>query len=483
MGSGDVAAIDGGIRLPTGRRLTPSQQFTLLLLLVLLASGAGLSAAAAALVQQTVLDQTRAETQAAIVSHFDSIFGTDVFAQLMPSEAGDDDGLHDHHATGSYAGYGAGVSSGGATPPAPGFDQARFDRQVQFHLNVYDIVHARFVRPDGRIVYSYDAAETGRPVAEVLPGSDVAAAIQGQPAAWSATHAAADPRTGRPIEQARSLVVPVAAGGQSAGAAWVERDITALMASIWRAQVALTGVIFGIVALLFLTLRHIYTDSTSTIRDQTVALTHAYGELRDTYDATLRALAAALDSRDTETAGHGQRVTRLAVRLGQEIGIAGAALQELERGAMLHDIGKIGVPDALLRKPGPLTDDEWSTMRRHATIGAAMLDGIPFLSDAVPLVRHHHERWDGGGYPDGLAGAAIPLGARVFAVADALDAMTSHRPYRAAMPLAAARAELARCAGSQFDPAVVDACARIPDAELVALLEPSAVPAASERAA
>jgi putative nucleotidyltransferase with HDIG domain len=269
---------------------------------------------------------------------------------------------------------------------------------------------------------------------------------------------------------------------RQAGAAWVERDITALMATIWRAQVVLTGVIFGIVALLFLALRHIYTDSTRTIRDQTTALADAYTELSDTYVATLRALAAALDSRDTETAGHGQRVTRLAVRLGQELGLTSEALQALERGAMLHDIGKIGVPDALLRKPGPLTDDEWTTMRRHATIGAAMLDGIPFLSDAVPLVRHHHERWDGSGYPDGLAGPAIPFGARIFAVADAFDAMTSRRPYRSAMPLAAARAELARCTGSQFDPAVVAASTRLTDTELASLLTPPAQPLADRAA-
>ena len=166
-------------------------------------------------------------------------------------------------------------------------------------------------------------------------------------------------------------------------------------------------------------------------RDQTVALVRAYGVLSDTYDATLRALAAALDSRDTETADHGQRVTRLAVRLGRELGIAGAALLELERGALLHDIGKIGVPDAILRKPGPLTDDEWAQMRSHRTIGAGMLGRHPVPGDAVPLVRHHHERWDGARLPGWPGGEAIPLGARIFAVADAFDAMTS----RSALPV------------------------------------------------
>jgi putative nucleotidyltransferase with HDIG domain len=250
-------------------------------------------------------------------------------------------------------------------------------------------------------------------------------------------------------------------------------DVTALMQSIGQAQMVLVGVIFGGVALLFVTLRRIYGESTRTIRTQTGALIRAYGELRDTYDATLRALATALDSRDNETAGHAQRVTWLAVRIGRELGLDEAALLELQRGAMLHDIGKIGVPDMVLRKPGPLTDEEWVLMRRHATLGAEMLDGIPFLSDTIPLVRHHHERWDGRGYPDGLAGEAIPLGARIFAVADAFDAMTSHRPYRQPMTLVQARAELARCAGSQFDPAVATVHARIPDAELRELIEAS----------
>jgi HD-GYP domain-containing protein (c-di-GMP phosphodiesterase class II) len=451
------------------RRLTPSQQFSLLLLVVLLAGGTGLSALAAGLVQQTVLGHTWVETQNAVASHFDSVFGTSVFDQpLLVDHAG-----HAAAAAGPGAAYQApGASAATATSGAQSqaFDLARFDRSVQFHFNVYEIIHARFYRPDGRIVYSYAPAEVGRLITEVLPADAVARSLQGERVTQPVAGEAIDPRTGRRSTNTHALYVAVLRDGQIAGAAWVQRDVTGLTGAIRQAQAALVGVIFGVVALLFITLRRIYGDSTETIRSQTVALAGAYGELRDTYDATLRALATALDTRDNETAGHAQRVTRLAVRLGQELGLSPAALLELERGAMLHDIGKIGVPDAILRKPGPLTDEEWALMRRHAAFGAAMLDGIPFLSDAVPLVRHHHERWDGRGYPDGLAGEAIPLGARIFAVADAFDAMTSDRPYRRPMSLAQARAELARCAGSQFDPAVVAAHARIADAELLALM-------------
>lgn len=456
----------------TNQRLTPSQQFSLLLLLVLLVGGLGLSALAAALVQQTVLGQTWLETQHAVGSHFDNVFGTAVFDQPAPTGS-----TAASHAPGAYS-----TTAPSNARPAPEFDPARFDRSVQFHLNVYEIIHARFYRPDGRIVYSYVPGEVGRLITDVLPSDMVARSLQGERVTQPVAGEAIDPRTGRRAAATHMLYVAALRDGQIAGAAWVQRDVTGLMAAIWRAQLTLVGVIFGVVALLFITLRRIYDDSTETIRDQTMALAGAYGELRDTYDATLRALATALDTRDNETAGHAQRVTRLAVRLGQELGLDPAALQELERGAMLHDIGKIGVPDAILRKPGPLTDEEWALMRRHAAFGAAMLDGIPFLSDAVPLVRHHHERWDGRGYPDGLAGEAIPLGARIFAVADAFDAMTSERPYRRPMTLAQARAELARCAGSQFDPAVVAAHARLSDAELQALMAAPAAGGAEQAA-
>ena len=139
-----------------------------------------------------------------------------------------------------------------------------------------------------------------------------------------------------------------------------------------------------------------------------------------------------------------------------------AELRDVEHGVMLHDIGKIGIPDSILLKPGPLSSDEWRVMRTHPEIGRRLVEPIPFLAGAVPIIYHHHERWDGNGYPEGLRGEEIPLGARIFAVADALDAMTFDRPYSRAVTMEAAREEIARCDGTHFDPVVVSTFLAIP---------------------
>jgi HD-GYP domain-containing protein (c-di-GMP phosphodiesterase class II) len=175
-------------------------------------------------------------------------------------------------------------------------------------------------------------------------------------------------------------------------------------------------------------------------------------EVERSYFETVRALALAIDARDPYTGGHVDRVASYAVMLGKELGWSEVELKSLEVGALLHDVGKIGVPDAILRKNGPLDDDEWLQMRQHPTIGAAMLGGLELLKTAVPAVLHHHERYDGQGYPSGLAGADIPPSARIVAIADAFDAMLTDRPYRKGLPLAVSLAELERCMVSQFDP-------------------------------
>jgi len=175
------------------------------------------------------------------------------------------------------------------------------------------------------------------------------------------------------------------------------------------------------------------------------------------YRATLRGLAFALEARDNETRGHSDRVVAYCLRLGKELRLRDEEMVALECGALLHDLGKIGVPDNILFKPGPLTDDEWVLMRRHVEHGAKILSGIEFLSDAAKVVSQHHEKYDGSGYLRGLAGNDIYIGARVFAVADAIDAFTSDRPYRAARPFEAVGEELHGCSGTHFDPAVVNA--------------------------
>jgi response regulator RpfG family c-di-GMP phosphodiesterase len=196
--------------------------------------------------------------------------------------------------------------------------------------------------------------------------------------------------------------------------------------------------------------------------EATADLARALRELEDTYRATLEALGSALDTRDVGTEAHSRRVHGYALTVARVHGVPERDIRDLERGVLLHDIGKIGIPDAILLKPGPLTPEEWRVMRTHPEVGRRLIERIPFLKGAVPIVYHHHERWDGSGYPLGLAGEAIPLGARIFAVADALDAMTFDRPYSKAISLDAARQEIARCAGKHFDPDVARTFLSIP---------------------
>jgi response regulator RpfG family c-di-GMP phosphodiesterase len=180
--------------------------------------------------------------------------------------------------------------------------------------------------------------------------------------------------------------------------------------------------------------------------------------LENAYHETVAALASALESKDIGTRAHSERVQRYAVELARTLGASFADERGVEYGYRLHDVGKIGIPDQILQKPGPLSDPERRLMQTHTLLGEQMLGGIAFFEgEALTVVRSHHERWDGKGYPDGIAGEEIPLGARIFAVADTLDAMTSDRPYRAALDWSTAEAEIAALAGKQFDPVVVGA--------------------------
>jgi putative two-component system response regulator len=182
------------------------------------------------------------------------------------------------------------------------------------------------------------------------------------------------------------------------------------------------------------------------------------GLLESAYKETVSALASALGTKDTGTRQHSQRVQRYALELAAAIDPVLASDPSLEYGFLLHDIGKIGVPDQILLKPGPLNEAEWRVMKAHTLLGAQMIGGVAFLQEAgVQVVRSHHERWDGSGYPDGLVGEEIPLGARIFAVADAIDAITNHRPYREARSWWDSHREIVAQAGTQFDPQVVDA--------------------------
>jgi len=184
-------------------------------------------------------------------------------------------------------------------------------------------------------------------------------------------------------------------------------------------------------------------------------------ELELSYDGTLKALMAALDAKDQSTEGHSERVATLTVAVAREMGLAGERLLHIERGALLHDVGKIGVPDAILQKPDALSKHERETMQKHPLMAGLMASKVEFLEEALPVLLYHHERYDGAGYPFGLAGDRIPLEARIFAVVDAYDAMTSDRPYRQAMSHQDAMAEIGAQAGTHFDPQVVEIFERI----------------------
>ncbi len=187
------------------------------------------------------------------------------------------------------------------------------------------------------------------------------------------------------------------------------------------------------------------------------ALQRWHAALIDAYDRTLEGWALALELRDRKTAGHTRRVAEMTVRLARLMGIGGECLTHIRRGALLHDIGKMGVPDSILLKPGPLTDTEREVVKLHPVYAYELLQAIPYLHTAIDIPYAHHERWDGSGYPRGLAGEDIPLAARIFAVVDAWDAMRTSRPYRGAISQEEALAEIEACAATHFDPAVAQA--------------------------
>ncbi|MEJ7797114.1 MAG: HD domain-containing phosphohydrolase [Solirubrobacteraceae bacterium] len=189
-------------------------------------------------------------------------------------------------------------------------------------------------------------------------------------------------------------------------------------------------------------------------------------ELRRSYMLTVRALASAVEARDAYTGRHAERVAAYGIALGEVYGMRLGDDPQIEFGFLLHDVGKVAVPDAILFKPGPLTESERVVMQQHPRTGSEIVREIDFLGAARDVIRSHHERWDGSGYPDGLAGEAIPVTARVFAVADAFDALTTQRPYRRASTIAAARALIYEGSGTHFDPEVVVAFRALPDATI-----------------
>lgn len=212
------------------------------------------------------------------------------------------------------------------------------------------------------------------------------------------------------------------------------------------------------------------------VEQRTAELDRTLDSLEEAYRSTLKALTTALETRDQETHGHSERVVSYSLRLGREYGLNRAQMKSLEFGSLLHDIGKIGVPDSILRKPAKLTEDEWVLMREHPVHGQQILRGIEFLQGAARVVAQHHEKWDGSGYPFGLQQEEIDVNARIFSVADAFDAITSDRVYRRAKSYEAAAQELDEWSGRQFDPKVVEAFHRVPKEDWEELHRQSLLP-------
>jgi putative nucleotidyltransferase with HDIG domain len=207
------------------------------------------------------------------------------------------------------------------------------------------------------------------------------------------------------------------------------------------------------------------------VQQKTAQLTDALELLTQAYDDTIEALGSALDLKDTETYGHSQRVTAYTISIAKKVPVPLPYLTVLARAAFLHDIGKMAIPDKILRKTSPLDDSEKQILRTHCEIGYNMLTRIPFLREAADIVLAHHEFFDGTGYPRGLRGEQIPLGARIMFIANALDSMLSDCPYRNALPMSQAREEIRRCAGTQFDPKIVEVFRSIPENHFIELRE------------
>jgi response regulator RpfG family c-di-GMP phosphodiesterase len=192
------------------------------------------------------------------------------------------------------------------------------------------------------------------------------------------------------------------------------------------------------------------------VEERTTKLQQAYRILKKAHLDSVKVLVEAIDAKDPYTRGHSDRVTRMSLKIAFQFGFAEDRLESLEYGAFLHDIGKIGIKDEVLQKPGALNSEEYQYIQEHPLIGVKIIEGLDFFKDKIPMIRNHHEHYDGSGYPDGLLGAAIPLEARIIAVPDAFDAMTSARPHRGMMPLQDVLMELEKCKGTQFDPKILE---------------------------
>jgi putative nucleotidyltransferase with HDIG domain len=268
-----------------------------------------------------------------------------------------------------------------------------------------------------------------------------------------------------PVDKVIEIYAPVFSGDHEVIGAYeiyadgspLEASIASRRHEIWAA----TGAVFLLLWMLLLALARSASRTlrrqTATLRERSIALSESYRRLEESSLEAIESLNATVEAKDPYTAGHSQRVQRIALSVGQELGLSVKELDALRFGSLFHDIGKIAIPDVLLTKPDRLTEDEYELMKRHSAEGARIVAKFGRLRDSVPIIRHHHERWDGRGYPEGLAGEDIPLSAAAAGLADAWDAMTIERPYQRALSVDEALDEVRACSGTQFVPSVVDA--------------------------
>ncbi len=420
------------------RDLNPYKRFLLGLSLCISLSVLMIVLVVNSLIGRFLISSTAQVTEDAIVRHVRLILPNIFDASL--AAVSDTPATHDMNTmTDPYAGQGMGAMT-----------EDSMNLTVRLHLNLYNITDATFFAPNGKVAFAYKRERIGHN-ANPLEKIELSKLERSGPKLSAANQKIQVWLPVRKSQNDPSLI----------GFVSLERDMRAEWAQVRQIEWGVAGV--GLIAGLglFFVLKRVFISSTTEIASKNTALTGLTNDLEASYNSLLRALSSAMDSRDHETADHTNRVTRYAVRLGQEMKLSQEQLLDLERGALLHDIGKIGVPDRILLKPGRLDANEMRLMRAHVEHGDAMLREISFLGAARFVVRHHHERFDGRGYPASLAGNEIPLLARIFSLCDTYDAITSQRPYKKARSDSEAREIIRRESAQQFDPAVVEAFDRI----------------------
>lgn len=345
--------------------------------------------------------------------------------------------------------------------PMLGETRRDFDESLSEHFIGTDVTALRLWNANGELIYASD----GR--TDVGGDDGFAAAVAGEVAVTVSHDAAEDVRgRGGPSGSLIKTYAPLAASRSHAGNAIFEfyRPYAPVHARIIEARIILVGMIVFAALLMHVAQVSIVKRahaqllrSEAEVLEVRNRLEYSLLELEEHSLGTLQALASAVDAKDSYTARHSMAVADYAVAIGARLGLSAHDLADLERASLLHDVGKIGVSEEVLLKPSGLSEAEYAAVKAHADVGAGIIESIPFLRELVPIVRGHHERWDGKGYPAGLVAEEIPLLARILAVADSFDAMTSDRPYRRGMRAEDARAEFARHRGTQYDPRIVDA--------------------------